>query len=635
MQFLNRFRRVLIFGALTFTIVVSVAISFLLRFDFELPAAEKLNLLWGLAICIPLKLLVFHVALIHRGWWCTIGVRDIKRMVIANGIASGFCATVIVAGLGFGYPRSIHILDFIVCLATLSGMRLLIRLVHDARQHRGATNTPLKNVLIYGAGWAGAGLAREIYTNPKLHFSVLGFLDDNPRKQNDMVVGIPVLGTGRDAIHIVPDAARRGRRIDEILIAMPSATGRQMHDAVANCRAAGAPCRTLPDMGDLLRETGLSAQMRPVSVEDLLAREPVELDEVGIAAAFAGKVILVTGAAGSIGSEICRQIAAIGPHKLVALDQAESELYKIDLGLRKRFPDLDLSAEIGDIRNAARVEEIIRKHHVECIFHAAAYKHVPLMENHAVEAAHNNVLGTWNLAEAASRLNVQSFVMISSDKAVNPTNVMGATKRATELILSSFAAEEGTKFVAVRFGNVLASNGSVVPLFQSQIAAGGPVTVTHPEMRRYFMTVREAVQLVLQASIMGKGSEIFVLDMGEPVRILDLARNMVRLSGLEPDEDIEIRFIGLRPGEKLFEELVTDSEDILPTYHDKIKIFRGATRSHASMQRWISELGVHVARRDDNGVIRSLLEVIPEYQVSNGHRVACLSQPRLRVAAAS
>jgi FlaA1/EpsC-like NDP-sugar epimerase len=317
------------------------------------------------------------------------------------------------------------------------------------------------------------------------------------------------------------------------------------------------------------------------------------------------------------------------------MDQAESELYKIDLDLRKRFPGLELSAQIGDIRNAARVEEIIREHHVECIFHAAAYKHVPLMEDHAVEAAQNNVLGTWNLAEAASRLKVQSFVMISSDKAVNPTNVMGATKRATELILSSFATEKGTKFVAVRFGNVLASNGSVVPLFQSQIAAGGPVTVTHPEMRRYFMTVREAVQLVLQASIMGNGSEIFVLDMGEPVRILDLARNMIRLSGLEPDEDIEIRFTGLRPGEKLFEELITDSEDILPTYHEKIKIFREATRSHTAMQRWLSELGIHIAGRDNNAVIRSLSEVIPEYQVSSCHRAACLSRPQLKVVAAS
>jgi FlaA1/EpsC-like NDP-sugar epimerase len=388
-------------------------------------------------------------------------------------------------------------------------------------------------------------------------------------------------------------------------------------------------------MGALLKEAGLTAQIRPVSVEDLLVREPVELDEVGIFGEFGGKVVLVTGAAGSIGSEICRQIAAIGPQKLVALDQAESELFKIDMDLRRRFPDLDLSAEIGDIRNSARVEEIIREHRVECIFHAAAYKHVPLMEDHVIEAAQNNILGTWNLAEAASRLGVRRFVMISSDKAVNPTNVMGATKRAAELIVSSFAVEQdATRFVAVRFGNVLASNGSVVPLFQSQIASGGPVTVTHPEIRRYFMTVREAVQLVLQASTMGKGSEIFVLDMGEPVTILDLARNMIRLSGLEPDEDIEIRFTGLRPGEKLFEELLTESEDIQPTYHRKIKIFSGVTPSHASMHHWVCELRSHVARRDEGAIIRDLLEVVPEYQVSSKW-AAVAAHSRLQVAVAS
>jgi FlaA1/EpsC-like NDP-sugar epimerase len=615
--FLSRFRRVLIFGILASTIIISLVTSFLLRFDFTVRPAERLDLMWGLAICIPLKLLIFYVGLIHRGWWCTVGLRDVKRIFAANVIASGLCSVAIWAVRGSQYPRSVYFLDFLVCFACISGLRLLVRLVHDARHRRHTTKTA-KGVLIYGAGWAGAGLAREIYTNPRLNFRVLGFLDDNPGKQNDMAVGIPVLGFGRDVIHIVRDAARRGRRIDEILIAMPSASGRQMHDAVANCRAAGVPCRTLPDMGDLLKESGLTSQIRPVSVEDLLAREPVELDEAGIFSAFAGKVVMVTGAAGSIGSEICRQIAAIGPQELVALDQAESELFKIDLDLRKRFPDLKLSAEIGDIRSSARVDEVIREHRIECIFHAAAYKHVPLMEDHVLEAAQNNILGTWNVADAASRLGVKSFVMISSDKAVNPTNVMGATKRAAELIVSSYAVEEdNTRFVAVRFGNVLASNGSVVPLFQSQIASGGPVTVTHPEMRRYFMTVREAVQLVLQASTMGKGSEVFVLDMGEPVRILDLARNMVRLSGLEPDEDIEIRFTGLRPGEKLFEELLTAEEATLPTPHPKLRIALAREANFdvvGQMVAWCER-----DRPADDAEVRARLKTwIPEYMPPAG-----------------
>jgi FlaA1/EpsC-like NDP-sugar epimerase len=632
-QLLNRFHRFLIFGALTSSVAFALVFSFLLRFDFELPPAERIDLLCGLSICIPVQLAVFYLARIHRGWWGTIGFRDINRILLANCVGFGLCSAAIIAVRGSSYPRSVHILDFIVCFASIAGIRVVIRMIRDSRQRR-QTNRMAKNVLIYGAGRAGAGLAREIDSNPKLNYRVLGFLDDSPRKQGDMVAGIPVLGPGRDAIHIVDNALRRGRTIEEILIAMPSATGRQMHDAVANCGAARVPCRTLPGLGDLLAKTSLTAQIRAVSVEDLLAREAVQLDEIGISQTLAGKVVMVTGAAGSIGSEICRQIGALGPHKVVAMDQAESDLYKIDLDLRKRFPDLALSAEIGDIRDTARVEEIIREHHVECIFHAAAYKHVPLMESHVMEAVQNNVVGTWNVADAASRMNVKSFVLISSDKAVNPANVMGATKRAAELIVCNLAAGRPnnlTRFVAVRFGNVLASNGSVVPLFQSQIASGGPVTVTHPEIRRYFMTVREAVQLVLQASTMGKGSEIFVLDMGEPVRILDLARNMIRLSGLEPDEDIEIRFTGLRPGEKLFEELLTDSEDTLPTYHEKIKIFRETARPHISIHWWLSELRAGIAKRDEGVVIRALLEAIPEYKVSS-HWSACAGRPKIKVA---
>jgi FlaA1/EpsC-like NDP-sugar epimerase len=362
----------------------------------------------------------------------------------------------------------------------------------------------------------------------------------------------------------------------------------------------------------------LTAQIRDLSPTDLLGREPVRLDEGRIRENIAGKSVLVTGAAGSIGSELCRQAAKYKPVRLIAFDQAESDLFKIDLELRKKFPDLDIVSEIGDIRDPQRVENVICRYAVDSVFHAAAYKHVPLMETHVLEAVKNNVIGTWNVARAAQRNGVSRFLMVSSDKAVNPVNIMGVTKRVAELIVCAMqaAAGSGTQYVSVRFGNVLGSNGSVVPLFQAQIASGGPVTVTHPEIRRYFMTVREAVALVLQASTMGKSSEVFILDMGEPIRIVDLARNMIRLAGFAPDEEIEIRFTGLRPGEKLYEELITEGENVLPTYHEKIKIFKGPPVSLDSIERWLADLGVLLERRAAAAVVAHLQKLVPEYRPS-------------------
>ena len=326
--------------------------------------------------------------------------------------------------------------------------------------------------------------------------------------------------------------------------------------------------------------------------------------------------MIVTGGAGSIGSELCRQVARFEPKTLVIFDQAESELYKIDMELRRNFPSLSIVPAIGDIQDSERIDWVIRTHQADSLFHAAAYKHVPMMESHLVEAVKNNVLGTWNVIEAAARLRVANFLMISSDKAVNPTTIMGLTKRAAELIVSAMPVSvTNTKFVSVRFGNVLGSNGSVVPLFKEQIAAGGPVTVTHPDMRRYFMTIPEATQLVLQASTMGTGgSEIFVLEMGEPVRIVDLARNMIRLSGLEPDEDIEIRFVGLRPGEKLSEELMMEDEHLVPTPHNKIHIFRGIRPSFSVIEEWLTELRHLLELRDETAILAHLVKLVPEYQ---------------------
>jgi FlaA1/EpsC-like NDP-sugar epimerase len=428
-----------------------------------------------------------------------------------------------------------------------------------------------------------------------------------------------VIGAGRDLLRIVQRYSRLRVQIDEVLIAMPSATGREMNQALANCRSAGVPCRTLPSVSSLLEGKALHRQVREVSVEDLLGRDRVRLDEATIRRSLANRVVLITGAAGSIGSELCRQIAAFGPKKLVLFDKAESDVHRIDLELRAAFPSVLVAPVIGDIRIPRRIENTLSRHRVEVIFHAAAYKHVPLMELNVAEAVENNVLGTWNVARAAIGGGVKSFVMISSDKAVNPANVMGATKRAAELLVSSLPSgdESTTKFVSVRFGNVLGSSGSVVPIFQRQIAGGGPVTVTHPEIRRYFMLIPEAAQLVLQASTMGHGSEVYVLEMGELVKIADLARNMIRLAGLKPDEDIEIRYTGLRPGEKLYEELITEGENILPTQHEKIKVFQGPAPDPLLIRRWLEKVKRLVGEDDEAGLVLALKELVPEYQISD------------------
>ncbi len=475
-------------------------------------------------------------------------------------------------------------------------------------------------------------MVREIRSNPGLAYRAVGFLDDDVKKRRAEFAGVPVLGCGREAPLIVDRYKGTTARIQEIVIAMPSATGREMREALANCRAAGVPCKTMPGVAELLTGKVLSSQIREVSVNDLLGREPVELDETMIRSSIQGRSIMVTGGAGSIGSELCRQIASFGPSSLVIFERAESDLFRIHYELANRFPDIEVVPQIGDVREYHRVEDVIRQYKVQSIFHAAAYKHVPMMEAHVIEAVKNNISGTYNVVRAAYYNGVSDFLMISSDKAVNPTNIMGLTKRVAELIVSAMpvTAEGGaTKFVSVRFGNVLGSNGSVVPLFKEQIAAGGPVTVTHPEMRRYFMTIPEAVQLVLQASTMGKGSEIFVLDMGEPVRIVELARNMIRLSGKE--SEIEIRFTGLRPGEKLFEELVLEGENIQPTYHEKIRIFRGPRKDRAHMENWVKEIERLAASSDESRVVAHMAGLVPEYQPKTERKPAQPERPAAAV----
>jgi FlaA1/EpsC-like NDP-sugar epimerase len=624
---LQRHRKGTILVLLGLAVMVSLALAFVLRFDFAVPSQHRDHAPFAFSLALLLKLAVFFVCGLHHGWWAWTDTRDLIQIVKVNFLASLAFTTAMLLHLGVNFPRSIYVLDFLICLFLIGGMRMTARIAKEIAFSLPGSGGG-KELIIYGAGQAGASLAREIRLNPQLRYRVVGFLDDDPYKMGYAIAGHRVLGGGRDIVLIVGSLKRRGLNPEEVIISMPSATGRQVREAVAACRACGLKCRILPGVESLLLNQGLAGQVREIALEDLLGREPVHLDKGLIMGKLAGKRILVTGAAGSIGSVLCQQIASFRPSRLILFDQSESELFRIDLDLRSRFPDIKIVPIIGDICNVADLHAAIQQQSIHAIFHAAAYKHVPLMESHVVTAVQNNVIGTWNVARAAQEHGVESFVMISSDKAVNPTNIMGATKRAAERIVSSLNTEETcqTRFVSVRFGNVLGSSGSVVPTFRRQIASGGPVTVTHPEVRRYFMLTEEAVQLVLQASSMGHGGEIFVLDMGELIRISDLAVNMIRLAGLTPHEDIEIRYVGLRPGEKLYEEVISQDESTVPTSHDRIKIFLGPPLPHAVAHRWIEKLGSAIQERDELQAIRLLLEIVPEYQGSDSWKAHLVGQ---------
>jgi FlaA1/EpsC-like NDP-sugar epimerase len=444
-------------------------------------------------------------------------------------------------------------------------------------------------------------------------YQAAGFLDDDPQKQSLRLDGIRVLG-GRSELAAI--AARL--EIAEIWLALPTATGADIATILEHCHTANVAVKRIPPLAEWIDQQVLVNQSREVRLEDLLGRPAAELDTVEIRARLAGKVVLVTGAGGSIGSELCRQIASYVPAALVGVDHAENALYEIDHLLRKQFPDVAFYPEVGNIRDRRRLEEIFRQHRPAAVYHAAAYKHVPMMETHVLEAVENNVFGTRNVARAAMSSGAETFVLVSSDKAVRPANVMGATKRVAELVcLAAATPLSRTRFLAVRFGNVLGSNGSVIPLFKRQIASGGPVTVTHPDMRRFFMTVSEAAQLVLQAAALGSGQEVFVLDMGEPVRILDLARKMILLSGRKPDQDIRIEFSGVRPGEKLYEEVSAIEEDTVPTPHPQIRVFTGRRAAADAVADTLENLRRAVDARDAAGAVLCLKEMIPDYNPSS------------------
>jgi FlaA1/EpsC-like NDP-sugar epimerase len=618
------FRKPLIILAHIAAFAASLMFSFLVANNMQyrrdwLVEQYPFLLLFFLAVKLP----VFGLFKQYRGWWRYVSISDllgILRAALVSTliiVAVWFTLMLQVPSIRHALPPGIAAVSQGVFMADLfgtillpAGLRMIIRLYHE--EFRTVEGRRLKRFLIVGAGNAGEGLLREIHRMPVAQYDVVGFIDDDPIKQGINIHGIPVLGTVAELPQICDQ-----HNIDEIAIAMPSATRQQYRRVVQVCEGAKIRFRTVPSITDIASGKLRVSQIRDVDINDLLGREVVQLDLDLIEAFARDKTILVTGAGGSIGSEMCRQICQFRPQLLVLVEQAENPLFYIERDLRRQFPTVPLEPVICNITDGARVEETFARHRPQVVIHAAAHKHVPLMELNPGEAIKNNVLGTQVVADAADRYDATNFVMISTDKAVNPTSIMGSSKRIAELYIQDLGRTSKTQFVTVRFGNVLGSDGSVVPLFKRQIAEGGPVTVTHPDMKRYFMTIPEASQLVLQAATMGQGGEIFVLDMGEPVKIVDLARELITLSGFRPGEDIEVVFTGPRPGEKLFEELQIEGEDMQRTRHPKISIWKNIPMDRTALRAGIAELLDLAQRRDCSELPRQIKALVPEY--TNDH----------------
>ena len=601
----------------------SLATSFLLRFEFPLAPAYGQMLVASLPLLVAGKILVFRGFGLRDLAWRYIGFPDLLRIGAANLAASGASAVVLRLVIGPAFPRSLYALDFFVCLTGIVAVRAAVKWLLELRREQPAKST--RRALIYGAGKTGVATLAEIRANASAGRQVIGFLDDDRSKRSMRIHGVRVLG-GRLEL---PAVARK-HRVEEVLLALPAASGDRLTGILEQCRAAGVSVKRVPALLERIGSRVLVNQIREVRLEDLLGRPPAHWRESGLQEHLSGRTVLVTGAGGSIGSELCRRIARHRPRALIGFDQAETALYQLEQELREWFPALEFRAAVGSIQNRRRLDELFEEHRPQSVYHAAAYKHVPLMETHLFEAVENNILGTRNLARAASAHGAEEFVLVSSDKAVRPAGVMGATKRVAEMICQA-ERSSSTRFLAVRFGNVLGSSGSVVPNFRRQIEAGGPVTVTHPDMHRYFMTIPEAAELVLQAASLGSGGEIFVLDMGQPVRILDLARKMILLSGLRPEIDIPIVFSGTRPGEKLHEEVRALEEHTSTTPHAQIRVFSGPGLSPAMLRRMLAELGQATGERDTARVMLCLQNMVPSYtpsvvalgeaQVPRGHAV--------------
>ena len=607
------------FVLLADTVLVSLAyyFAYLLRFDGAIPpkyfAGWSQTVIW----IAPLKLLTFFYFRLYRGMWRYTSAYDFINLLKACFTSSGIIVLILLVSYQLiGFPRSVFIIDFFLVFLFLGGLRMGIRLYYYHQngtkgfaftQYKGGQT---KNLLIIGAGDAGQMLVREIGENSRLHYNTIGFIDDDRSKLHQTIHGVPVLGAVDEVGNIV---SKNG--VDEIIIAIRSATATQMRRIVSACEASGLPSKILPTTCDLLNGKITTGEVREICYEDLLGRESANINVEQIGDYLAGKRIMVTGGVGSIGSELCRQIAQFKPERLVIIDRSESGLYDAEIDFAFNHPEVGIYPILGSVQNKAFMQRVFSVHEPQVVFHAAAYKHVPMMEVNPWEAVFNIIVGSKTILDLSKENRVEMCVIVSTDKAVRPTSVMGASKRVVELMTQAYAAQNNVRFMAVRFGNVLGTAGSVLPLFEKQIERGGPVTVTHPKVTRYFMTIAEACSLILQSGALGKGGEIFVLKMGTPIRIADMACDLIKICGLRPDEDIQIKYTGLRPGEKLHEELITSGEDIEKTEHQDITILNCYNSNCLDeMNGHIEDLIVLAEATDIDGIKRKLQGIVPEYK---------------------
>jgi FlaA1/EpsC-like NDP-sugar epimerase len=608
-------------------LTVSYYMAHLIRYDFNIPDWAGQRFFETSAYVLISKLICLYSFDVYRGMWRYTSLKDIIDIVKASGLATISIIVIVLFATRFEhFSRSVFVIDWCFTVIGLTSIRMFTRLCFEEFSGDvglAAIRFALKKIfsrklgqigrgmIIIGAGDCGQRVCREFKENPNVKSHVIGFLDDDQNKIGRKIHGVPVL----NSIDNLEDTIK-SKYVDEVIIAIPNASAGRMRQIVALCRQAGVEFKTVPDMGELIDGKITLNAIRNVEYRDLLGRQPVSLDQERIGDYLGHKIVLVTGAGGSIGIGLCRQICRYKPEQLILFERAESPLFEIDLELKKNFPDIDVVPILGDIQNPGEVVRIFSQYRPEIVFHAAAYKHVPMLEVHPWKAVENNIVGTCNLIEAARTFQCERFVFVSTDKAVNPTNVMGASKRFAERLIQreNNGTDRGTCFITVRFGNVIGSVGSVVPLFKKQIKEGGPVTVTHPEMIRYFMLIPEACQLILQAGAMGKGGEIYILEMGKPISIDTMARDLIRFSGFEPDVDIRIKYTGLRIGEKLYEELVTAQENVVPTAHKKIMVVNSASFSGIYLDRDLIHLQEAAAARDHRAIRKLLKQSIPEYQ---------------------
>jgi len=599
-----------VYGALLF---IAYLISFLLRYDLPLNHQQLVLLFSTAPVVVLANLLSLEIVGQMGAWWQYTGVPDIRDICLS---AFGTSAVLVFAATWVfqpaGYSRAVLLIDAVLNICVVGGVKLAVRYTVEVRRQASST----RPAVIVGAGVCGVALARDLRQAAHLGLRAIGFVDDDTQKVGQKIAGLRVLGSTDDLQALID---KHG--VSCVLIATSAISGKKLEAAISACKTSRVEFKILPSISDRINQH-LAKDLRGIELEDLLERDPVRTDLEVIRGSLCNKVVMVTGAGGSIGSEIVRKLANLQVAKIVLFERSENDLFKISMEMASHFPHARIEPVIGDILDVGMLKTVFAEHRPSSIFHAAAYKHVPMMENNCFQAVTNNIFGTYNVAVLAQQYEVEQFVMISSDKAVNPTNVMGVTKRIAELVVRSLLHNR-TRYISVRFGNVLGSNGSVVPIFQQQIQQGGPVTVTHPQAVRYFMTIPEAVDLVLQASTMGAGGEVFILDMGEPVKIDRIARNLIRLSGLEPDRDIEIKYTGLRPGEKLYEELRLSGEGIGATNHPQIRVLHGDPVDFRDVTAWIDELAAIVATRNVAELVSTLKRIVPEYQPSDRVLSAC------------